>query len=545
MGINKQTQFLKLTIAIINLLMITGCAIAATTIDTGEISIIPKPMEIKPAPGHFALKYKTAIYAESGSADVKTIANYLAERIRPATGFSLIVSDVVKDKTPADSILITTKGSNKDLGEEGYELVVSENNIILSAPHPAGLFYGVQTIRQLLPVQIESKGKIAGISWTIPCVVIRDKPRFGWRGSLLDSSRHFISKEFVNRYIDLLAYHKMNRFHWHLTDDGGWRIEIKKYPKLTDIGAWRGSGENRYGGYYTQEDIKDIVEYAKSRYVMVVPEIEMPGHSVAAFAAYPQLSCAGGPFKVSTRYDVHKDVYCAGNDETFEFLENVLSEVVELFNSPYIHIGGDECPKDRWQQCPKCQRRLKTEGLKDELELQSYFIKRIGKFLQSKSRRIIGWDEILEGGPAPDATIQWWRDVNDAIAVAKQGHDVIASPYSHCYFDYPHSKEQMISESLPSWMSVLPLKKVYSFEPVPEGLDPEQRQHILGGEGNVWTEIASQQTVDSWAYPRLTALAEVLWSPKDVRSWDDFQTRLKVHYKRFDILGVDYYSPAD
>jgi len=524
--------------------------------ETPKITVIPKPIETKLTGGHFTLEQKSAIYydgAESGAAEVKAVAKYLAEQLRPATGLSLVVLDDSKAKPPTDSILLTTKDADKDLGEEGYELVVTKNNIILRALRPAGLFYGVQTIRQLLPPQIESRKKIADTCWTIPCVQIKDRPRFGWRGSLLDCCRQFMSVDFLKHYIDLLAYHKMNRFHWHLTDDPGWRIEIKKYPKLTEISAWRNTGsgylrppedppetDEIYGGYYTQEDIKDIVAYAKSRYVTVVPEIEMPGHSSSAMAAYPELSCTGGPFKVQNTMGISKDVYCPGNEKTFEFLEDVLSEVVELFPSLYIHIGGDECPKDRWQQCPKCQARIKAEGLKDEHELQSYFIKRIEKLLLAKGRRLIGWDEILEGGLAPQATVQSWRGMEGAVAAAQQGHDVIASPTSHCYFDYPHTKKQ--AASLPDWMGLLPTEKVYSFEPIPEGLTAEQQRHILGGEGNVWTEVAPQEEVDSRAYPRLTALAEALWSPKELRSWEDFSNRMQAHYKRFDILGVDYYS---
>ena len=543
------------------LLFATGCAKAVnppavSVFSACQLTVIPKPMEMKVSGGHFALRAKSAIYAEGDSPEIKTIANYLAEQLRPATGLSLVVLEGTGGSLPADSILLTTKSDDTKLGEEGYELVVTENNIVLRAPRAAGLFYGVQTIQQLLPAEIESRKKIPGMTWTIPCVEITDKPRFAWRGSLLDCCRQFMSKDFVKRYIDLLAYHKMNRFHWHLTDDPGWRIEIKKYPKLTEVGAWRNSGPGNlrmpddppetdeiYGGYYTQEDIKDIVAYAKSRYVTIVPEIEMPGHSSSALAAYPELSCTGGPFKVQNTMGISKDVYCAGKEKTFEFLEDVLSEVVELFPAPYVHIGGDECPKDRWKECPKCQARIKAEGLKDEHELQSYFVKRIEKILLAKGRRLIGWDEILEGGLAPQATVQSWRGMEGAISAATSGHDTIVSPTTHCYFDYPHSREQMVSEASPGWMSVLPLKKVYSFEPVPEGLTPEQQRHILGGEGNIWTEYSPQEVVDSRAYPRLTGLAEVLWSPKECRDWENFSHRMQVHYQRLDVMDVDYFKP--
>ena len=529
----KQVQIIALAIALL----------AATVFaeEPAKISIVPKPMEMKITGGRFELKFTTTIYAQSGSDEVKQIANYLTEQLSPATGYGLMVLDECKAKSPDDSILLTTKGACEGLGEEGYELIVTEKNITVRAPKPAGLFYGVQTIRQLLPAEIESKKVVPEVRWTVPCVEIKDKPRFGWRGSLLDCCRHFMTKAWVKRYIDLLAYHKMNRFHWHLTEDQGWRIEIKRYPRLTEVGAWRKTGPGAlrspedgvpeedkgktYGGYYTQEDIKEVVAYAKSRYVMVVPEIEMPGHSVAALVAYPELSCTGGPFEVRTAWGVSTDVYCAGNDKVFEFLEDVLTEAIELFPSAYFHIGGDECPKDKWKKCPKCQQRIKAEGLENEYELQSYFIKRIEKFLLSKGRRLIGWDEILEGGLAPQATVQSWRGIKGAVAAAKSGHDTVVSPYSHCYFDYPHSRT--------------PLKKTYSFEPIPKELTAEEAKHVLGGEGNLWTEHIPQQELDSWAYPRLTALAEVLWSPEELRDWEDFAGRMETHYKRFDVMGVD------
>jgi hexosaminidase len=553
-GINfsKEQKMKKLTkTLILAVTIITFAGSVALAGDT-KITVIPKPMKTKMTTGHFVVNQETAIYAQTGCSDVKKVAKYLSEQLRPATGLSLVVLEQSNAKVPVDSFLLTTENPDSSLGDEGYELLVTQNSVILRAPKPAGLFYGVQTLRQLLPPQIGNEKKVMDVCWKIPCVAIKDKPRFAWRGSLLDCCRQFMTVPFIKRYIDLLAYHKMNRFHWHLTDDPGWRIQIKKYPKLTEISAWRNSGpgplrsrddppktDEIYGGYYTHDDIKDIVDYARSLYVIVVPEIEMPGHSSSALVAYPELSCTGGPFKVQNTMGISDDVYCAGNEKTFEFLEDVLAEVVELFPSRYIHIGGDECPKKRWEKCPKCQARIKTEGLKDEHELQSYFVKRIEKVLLSKNRRLIGWDEILEGGLAPQATVQSWRGMKGAIAAAKQGHDVVSSPTSHCYFDYPHTKEQ--ATSFPNWMSVLPTEKVYTFEPLPEGLTEAQQRHILGGEGNVWTEVAPQEEVDSRAYPRLTALAETLWSPKEHRNWDDFSNRLQSHYKRLDVLGVDYY----
>jgi len=530
---NTTESFRASILAVGVLLLLGGTWAKAQETVTGSATrgpaVIPKPMKMKRSSGHFVLRADTRILVDAGSAEVFNVGRYLSDRLGPATGLGLVVQQTSKAKPPEGSILLTTRNAEQELGEEGYELTVTEDYVVLRAPRAAGVFRGVQTVRQLLPPQIESRVKIPGIEWAIPCLEIVDKPRFRWRGSLLDSCRHFLTKDFVKRYIDLLAYHKMNRLHWHLCEDQGWCIEIKKYPRLTEIGAWRGEGKNRYGGFYTQEDVKEIVEYAKSRYIMVVPEIEMPGHCTAALASYPELSCTGGPFEVSTQRGIHTEVYCAGNDKVFGFLEDVLSEVIELFPAPYIHIGGDECPKDRWEKCPKCQARIKAEGLKNEEELQSYFIKRIEKFLLTRNRRLIGWDEILEGGLAPAATVQSWRGMEGAIAAARAGHDVIVSPTSHCYLDHTHS--------------VTSLEKIYSFEPIPEELTTQQAKHILGGEGNMWTDRTAQELVDCWVFPRLTALAEVLWSQKNARDWRDFTNRMQQHYQRLDVMGVNFFRP--
>ena len=537
------------------MICVTVMIAAFTSAASGQepaMSLIPQPAHIRAQEGVFALTADTVIVTTGNTRD---IGQYLAELLEPATGFKLDVTESAPHNRQGGYILLADTSGKHYLGCEGYDIKVMKNRIFINARTTTGVFYACQTLRQLLPPEIEGNRKVENVSWTIPQLEIEDKPRFQWRGSLLDCCRHFMTVDFVKRYIDLLAYHKMNRLHWHLTEDQGWRIEIRKYPKITEIGAWRLGGVGylpapddpaqanaaRYGGYYTQDDIREIVRYAESRCVMVVPEIEMPGHCQAALAAYPQLSCTGGPFKVRTARGISKDVYCAGKEQTFEFLENVLSEVIELFPSPYIHIGGDECPKDRWKQCPDCQARIKAENLEDEHQLQSYFIKRIEKFLLGKGRRLIGWDEILEGGLAPSATVQSWRGVEGAVSAAKSGHDAIVSPTSHCYFDYPHSDREKNSLSMPNWMRVLPVEKVYSFEPVPEGLTAQQKRHILGGEGNIWTEFAPQQEVESRVYPRMTALAEVLWSPQNKRNWQDFAERLNVHYQRFDNMGVNYY----
>jgi hexosaminidase len=493
-------------------------------------ALVPQPAELRALDGTFPLSGEIQIFADPANKEFRVVAEYLAQCLKETTALPAAV--VGTDQAMKAHFLLMPTGADASLGEEGYELVVTPMRIMLRAPQARGMFLGVQTVRQLM-----TQDPANPLRWQLPCVRITDQPRYRWRGMLLDCGRHFMSKEFVKRYIDLLAYHKLNVLHWHLTEDQGWRIEIKKYPRLTEVGAWRGEGDERYGGFYTQADVKEIVEYAKSRYVTVVPEIEMPGHALAALASYPELSCTGGPFQVGTRWGIYEDVYCAGNEKTFEFLEGVLSEVLELFPSEFIHIGGDECPKERWQKCEKCQARIKAEGLKDEHELQSYFIRRIEKFLNSKGRRLIGWDEILEGGLAPNATVQSWRGMRGAIAAATAGHDVISSPTSHCYLDYA----QVRAAGEPTQMGYLPLARVYSFEPTPAQLTPAQARHVLGLEGNMWTEHAPQQRVDWQVFPRLCALAEVAWSPKEQRNWDDFSRRMRTHYRRLDALGVAYY----
>ncbi|MCH7871586.1 MAG: beta-N-acetylhexosaminidase, partial [Planctomycetes bacterium] len=489
-------------------------------------TIIPRPAQMELGAGSFELKYTMSVLVYSGEPDAREIADYLAGLLGFGFSSQVDVMELDEDRSDVPGIRVTTRGGDRSLGDEGYELRIDLNGMLLRAPTARGLFLGVQTIRQLLPPEFRTKGLGMGKPVFLPVLKIVDKPRYSWRGMLLDCSRYYMSANFVKRYIDLLAFHKMNVFHWHLTDDQGWRIEIKKYPKLTRIGGFRGEETEVYGGYYTQVDVRDVLKRAKSRFVMVVPEIELPGHAGAALAAYPELSCTGGPFKTSTRWGVHKDIFCAGNEKTFEFLEAVLSEVIELFPSEYIHIGGDEVPKDRWKECPKCQARIKSEGLKDEDELQSYFVKRIEKFLNSKGKRLIGWDEILEGGLAPNATVQSWRGMDSAVTAATAGHDVIVSPTSHCYLDYPHVKDA----KYPAWMGVTSLEQTYSFEPTPPSLTPEQARHILGAEVNMWTEHAPQKRVDHQVFPRLCALAEVTWTPKELRDWPNFSERMKTHY---------------
>ena len=429
---------------------------------------------------------------------------------------------------------------------ESYNLKIDPQGIDIIGSDYAGIFYGLQTL-----VQILETTKINN-SPAVTSVLIEDRPRFRWRGMLLDVGRHMFPADFIKRYIDIIAAHKMNVFHWHLTEDQGWRVPIKKYPKLKDIAAWRKEtlvGHYRdkphqfdgkpYGGFYTEKEIKDIIDYASDRSVTIVPEIEMPGHATAALSAYPQLSCTGGPHEAETIWGVHKEVYCAGNEETFDFLENVLEEVSQVFPGPYIHIGGDECPKTRWAECEKCQKRIADEGLKDEHELQSYFIKRIEKILEKFGKRLVGWDEILEGGLAPNAVVHSWRGMDGGIEAANAGHEVIMSPTTHVYFDYYQSEDRK-NEPL-AIGGYLPLSKVYEFEPVPDKIDSDKRHLILGGQANLWTEyIPTAKQAEYMLLPRVCALAEAVWSPKNKKDYAGFIDRLGDHLKRLDRKNLNY-----
>jgi hexosaminidase len=433
---------------------------------------------------------------------------------------------------------------------EGYELDVSTRGVRIRAATPAGLFYGVRTLIALLPPEIE--GRVTRqIPWEAPAVKISDYPRFAWRGLLLDVSRHFFSKEFLKKHIDQMAKYKLNVIQLHLTDDQGWRVEIKGLPELTRTGAWRVPRLGRWGlreppregepategGFYTQDDVREIVAYAKERFVTVLPEIEMPGHAMAALASYPEISCTGGPFRVNPGSDFYRkedNALCPGNEKTFEFVDRVLSEVAALFPSQYIHIGGDECFKGFWKQCPKCQRRITEEHLKGEDELQSYFIRRVEKILESKGKRLIGWDEILEGGLAPNATVMSWRGTAGGIAAAKMNHQVVMTPNGSTYLDYYQGDPALEPDSF----SRLLLSTCYRFEPVPEDVDPK---FILGGQGNLWSEfVPNPRHAEYMTWPRALALAEVLWSPKGKRDWDGFVNRVERNFERLDAAETNY-----
>lgn len=508
-----------------------------------KISIIPKPAFVEVGDSTYTLSAETAIVANE---ETHALAELVASLLRPATGFEFPIVGISEN-----AIRLTL-----DDGEESasYQLTVAESGVNITSTSVEGLFYGVQSVRQLLPEHIESNEPVDNINWSIPFVVIKDEPRFAWRGLHLDVSRHFFGVDFIKKFIDLMALYKFNIFHWHLTEDQGWRIEIKQYPKLTEIGSkrketpipenpQRGDGKP-YGGYYTQDEIREVVAYATERAITIVPEIEMPGHALAALASYPELGCVGESYEVSTTWGIFSDVFCAGKDSVFTFLENVLTEVLDLFPSKFIHIGGDECPKERWEVCPNCQARIEAEGLKDEHELQSYFIRRIEKWLNEKGRRLVGWDEILEGGLAPNATVMSWRGSQGGIDAANAGHDVVMSPNTTCYLDYYQSEN---TEAEPAAIGgYISLEKAYLFEPIPADIVPEKAHHIIGGQGNVWTEyMPTKEQVEYMTYPRSIALAEILWTYPDEPNFAEFSTRLGNHLPRLSRLNLNYRIPQD
>ncbi|QBZ97524.1 glycoside hydrolase family 20 protein [Flavobacterium sangjuense] len=500
------------------------------------LPLIPQPHSVHLKNGHFELNKETVIQADGKMFE----AQYLKKAIRQQTGLDLKIMPVAAN-VPKISLSFDLSAVDASEKKESYELSISDKTIVVKAEYEQGFFYGIQTLLQMIPSEEKQKIKLS-------CLQINDSPIYSWRGMHLDCARHFFSVDFVKKYIDYLAMYKFNTFHWHLTDDQGWRIEIKQYPKLTEVGAWRNGSmighysdqrydDKPYGGFYTQDQIKEVVAYAAQRHITVVPEIEMPGHAVAALAAYPEYSCTGGPFEVAKQWGVLDDVFCP-KEETFTFLQNVLTEVMALFPSQYIHIGGDECPKTRWKNCPHCQALMKEKGLKDEHELQSYFIQRIEKFVNVKGRKIIGWDEILEGGLAPNAAVMSWRGTEGGIAAAKQKHYVVMTPGSHCYFDYYQgdSKNEPLAIG-----GFIPVEKVYSFNPTPNELTAEESQYILGAQANVWTEyMEDAQKVEYMIFPRMMALSEVLWGTSNPDKYADFQNRMIQQFSVLDKKGINY-----
>lgn len=501
-----------------------------------DCAVVPKPMSITPATGEFVITQATVIVVPDRTGELFRLARYFSELVNDFAGFGLEVR--TEGAEPRDNtIVLTQRGADASLGDEGYTVTITAKNITIAGTKPQGVFYGIQTLRQILM----SSTLDNAAAMHIAAGVIKDKPAYSWRGFQLDCSRHFMSLDYVRTCIDNIALHRMNVFHWHLTDDQGWRLEIKRYPKLTETGAWRAEGEDRHGGYYTQDEVRDIIEYARERYIMVVPEIEMPGHATAAVAAYPELSCDGKQIAVQTTWGIHNNLFCAGRESTFEFVENVLKEVSELFPSPYIHIGGDEAPKDKWKTCPECQKRIKAENLKDENELQGYFTRRVDKYVQTLGKTIIGWDEILEGGASQTAIIQSWRGMEGALEGARHGHKVISSAAPFVYLDFPNVDEGLHDTG---WLKETTIQKLYSFNPTPDELTAQQKTLIIGAEAPIWTERTPEPEVDNNIFPRLSAFSEIVWIPAEKRTWDDFAGRLDTHLKRLAMAGIDYYKPS-
>ncbi|MBK7666526.1 MAG: beta-N-acetylhexosaminidase [Sphingobacteriaceae bacterium] len=511
------------------------------------LPIIPQPTEVTLKEGNFTISPTTKIVvrgSESFTNDITWFNDYLEKNY----GFRL---ETIPNESKIGNFIQFEYPDFEAGFKENYHLDINKARIkIIAEGNGSGAFYALQSLVQLMPAQQIKSLKVAPEkSFEVPCVYIKDNPRYEWRGMHLDVCRHFFPVSFVKRYIDLIAAYKMNVFHWHLTEDQGWRIEIKKYPKLTSVGAWRsgtmvGSYKDkkydtiRYGGFYTQEEIKDVVAYATARHITIVPEIEMPGHSLAAIAAYPWLSCTGQKQEVAKGWGVFDDVYCT-KDSTFQFLQDLLTEVMDLFPGKYIHIGGDECPKTRWKTCAHCQNLIKKEKLKDEHELQSYFITRIEKFLNSKGKQIIGWDEILEGGLAPNAAVMSWRGTEGGIAAAKQKHKVVMSPGKPCYFDHYQTKNKSTEPLAIGGFN--PVDSVYNYNPTPKVLNEQEAQFIMGAQGNVWTEyILNEKQVEYMAVPRMIALSEVLWTKPENKNFDNFYKRLNQNRFILDMWQINY-----
>ena len=537
----------KLNHALLAGALALACA-SCTAEKEANYQVIPLPQEVSLTQGNpFKLNENVLIAYPENNALLQRNAEFLSEYIQQATNYAPKTKAIAAGEQVKNAIVLGLDSGIAN--KEGYVLTTTPEGISINGQTENGVFYGIQTLRKSIPAEAK------GATVLIPAGEIKDEPRFSYRGMHLDVGRHFFPKEFMKKYIDLLALHNMNTFHWHLTDDQGWRIEIKKYPKLTEIGSQRSRtviGRNTqeydntpYGGFFTQEEAKEIVKYAQERYITVIPEVDLPGHMLAALAAYPEMGCTGGPYEVCPRWGIFEDVLCIGNDQTMQFLEDVMSEIIEIFPSKYVHIGGDEAPRTRWEKCPKCQARIKTEGLKAdknhtaEDRLQSYCMTRIEEFLNSKGRQIIGWDEILEGDVAPNATVMSWRGMEGGIKAAQLGHDVIMTPTSFCYFDYYQTAD---TKDEPLGIGgYVPIEKVYSLEPVPAVLTEEQSKHILGAQANLWTEyIHSSEHVEYMVLPRMAALAEVQWTQPEKKDFKDFTKRLARLMKFYQRDGFNY-----
>ena len=530
---------------------------------TNKISIIPQPAVLRPGTGSFLVNQGVAIVVAPNQPELLKIANMLNAELKKAAGFTLNI-----ENSPRKKGIHFILSPEEPLGNEGYRLAVTTEDISIFAPKPAGLFYGLQTLLQLMPKEIESKQVVQNISWTVPAVQITDRPRFGWRGLMLDVSRHFFTVDEVKAFIDDMARYKYNLMHFHLTDDQGWRLEIKSLPKLTEVGAWNVKKTGRFnyftppadneprdfGGFYTQEQMKELIRYAKDRYVDIMPEIDVPGHSLAAIASYPDLSCTPGTYKVNSGdpfMDWHNDgtftaridnTLCPANEKVYEFLDKVFTEVADLFPFEYIHMGGDECAKNFWEKSAEVKALMQREKLKDMHEVQSYFVGRVSKIVGAKGKKMMGWDEILEGGLVKDASVMSWRGMKGGIEAAKMGHEVVMTPTTHAYFDYMQGDAAIE----PPVYASLRLKKTYEFEPLPEGVDPKL---IKGGQANLWTEqIYNTRHMQYMLWPRAMAIAEAVWSPKQSRNWNNFVGRVESHFARFDVADRKYapsiYDPS-
>ncbi len=529
------------------LCLITFFSIAVFAKAGDSIAIIPKPLAMQVHDGHFVLNSSTTVNTTSSNDDVKQNIQWFINKIATSTSYHLSA----KKSTTNKISLLLNKKADISLHDEGYTLNVTPSSVTITANKPAGLFYGMQTVLQLLPPSIESVTAVQNVKWTMPCVDIKDVPRFGWRGLMLDVSRHFFTKNEVKEYIDQMARYKYNTLHLHLADDQGWRIEIKSLPELTKVGAWRVQRTGRWGtfmpalagepategGFYTQEDMKEIIKYAQDRFITILPEIDVPAHSLALIASYPNLSCTQLPYSVNAGgkgYERNDNVLCIGNDSTFTMLDKIFTEIAALFPNPYIHIGGDEAYKGFWDACPKCQKRMADEHLKNVDELQSYFVKRAEKIVESKDKKLIGWDEILEGGLAPNATVMSWRGMSGGVAAAKMGHEVVMTPWDYCYLDLYQAEPT----AEPPTYGLCRLSDSYNYEPVPDSID---EKYILGGQGNLWSEsIPTFRHAEYMTWPRGIALAEVYWSSKENKNWNNFITRLEKQFPRLDAANVKY-----
>jgi len=533
--IRRSEMKIRKLICLIGLLSTWSCQSTRETLSpTGALAVplIPIPTSVEIFEGQLTIDTETFITA---SPDLEETASLLKKYLLEDYGLELSLYVESPESGGKPEVRLMLDPDLRKLGKEGYNLLVDQDRVKISAPTPRGVFYGVQTLRQLFAHSDSSPGGGSG-KLTVPHLSIRDFPRFSWRGLMLDCSRTFQSLEYLYKTVDRMSYYKLNVLHLHLTDDQGWRLEIRKYPKLTAEGA---RFADRYNepeanqGFYTQQEMRDLVNYAALRGITIVPEIEMPGHSLAALSCYPHLSCTGGPFEIFPFFhgpNKPDDLYCAGNEETFTFLEGVLDEVMDIFPSEYIHIGGDEAPKSKWKACSKCQQRIRDEGLTDEEALQAWFVERIGKYLEKKGRKLIGWDEVLEGGIGPDTAVMSWRGIEGGLKGARGGHSVVMSPYTHTYLDFTPLQT--------------PIRKMYLYEPVPEALDRNQTEMILGIQGNHWSHLDRRpDRVDTMIYPRLLAIAERGWVPKDRRDWTDFEARLAAHKRDLDAFGITRWEP--